>query len=456
LVRSEFELARSLGSLAARAFPNGHPLKARGLLISGRAAYFQYEFEEAFELHTQASTYAVTVDDINDAAWGRCLAAFALEDSRMHAAVTELESLPNLRATDRVRLETARHQLAMFGWAGGLSVGALAESGLLSQVSNPWVRSGWSYTFGTALMVSARYDEAQAVLQAALAELDEVSFSFAVPHGEWSLAGVELGLRRFAWCDRRLRRIERNPSYTTDLHTQINVRALRARMLLAEQRAAEAVKLTSDDFPDCPTPAMYGEYLATRAVALAVVGNKTRAADCAIQAQKVTKSIYTHVLCASAQTIIALDDSIAAADAAERLLDTASELGVWDPVVCCMRASPPLAKQLSLVPRHCAELRRILLQARDDKIAKSVGLVTRQTGSRGFLTRREHEVMDQVKLGRRNAQIAASLFISTGTVKSHLDHIYGKLGVRSRTEAAARYAEIENAESDWSSASGSI
>ena len=86
------------------------------------------------------------------------------------------------------------------------------------------------------------------MFQAAFAELDEVRFSFARPHGEWALAGVELGLRRFNWCDRRLRRIEHKPSYASDLHTQINVRALRARMLLAQQRAAEAVHVTIDDF----------------------------------------------------------------------------------------------------------------------------------------------------------------------------------------------------------------
>ena len=123
-----------------------------------------------------------------------------------------------------------------------------------------------------------------------------------------------------------------------------------------------------------------------------------------------------------------------------------------------MRASAALAAELALVPQYRAELRQVLLQARDVKIAKSVGLVTRLSGSHGVLSRREREIMDQVKLGRRNAEIAASLCISTGTVKSHMDHIFDKLGVRSRTEAAARYAEIENAdidESDGSSASES-
>ena len=54
------------------------------------------------------------------------------------------------------------------------------------------------------------------------------------------------------------------------------------------------------------------------------------------------------------------------------------------------------------------------------------------------LTRREGEVLYWVARGKSNAEIGATLFIAPGTVKKHLDHIYSKLGVRTRTEAAVR------------------
>jgi DNA-binding CsgD family transcriptional regulator len=54
------------------------------------------------------------------------------------------------------------------------------------------------------------------------------------------------------------------------------------------------------------------------------------------------------------------------------------------------------------------------------------------------LTAREIEVLEALAAGRSNEEIAASLFISLNTVKSHLKTIYGKLGVHSRTQAAAR------------------
>ena len=54
------------------------------------------------------------------------------------------------------------------------------------------------------------------------------------------------------------------------------------------------------------------------------------------------------------------------------------------------------------------------------------------------LTARESEVLDLVAAGETNAAIAERLWISPGTVKKHLENVYDKLGVRSRTAALAR------------------
>ncbi|HET6859056.1 MAG TPA: response regulator transcription factor [Streptomyces sp.] len=53
------------------------------------------------------------------------------------------------------------------------------------------------------------------------------------------------------------------------------------------------------------------------------------------------------------------------------------------------------------------------------------------------LTRRELEVLQLVGDGLSNQQISKELFLSQATVKSHLVHIYAKLGVDSRTSAVA-------------------
>jgi DNA-binding NarL/FixJ family response regulator len=53
------------------------------------------------------------------------------------------------------------------------------------------------------------------------------------------------------------------------------------------------------------------------------------------------------------------------------------------------------------------------------------------------LTAREKQVLALVVMGMTNAEIASKLFLAESTVKSHLSSAFGKLGVRSRNEAAA-------------------
>ena len=54
------------------------------------------------------------------------------------------------------------------------------------------------------------------------------------------------------------------------------------------------------------------------------------------------------------------------------------------------------------------------------------------------LTRKELEVLARLSEGRTNREIADVLYITPATVKSHLAHIYVKLGVTGRQEAMAR------------------
>ncbi|MFK8025262.1 MAG: response regulator [Ilumatobacter sp.] len=58
--------------------------------------------------------------------------------------------------------------------------------------------------------------------------------------------------------------------------------------------------------------------------------------------------------------------------------------------------------------------------------------------SAGALSQRELEVLREVASGNTNAQIAGALHISQATVKTHLLHIYDKLGVADRAAAVAR------------------
>ncbi len=58
------------------------------------------------------------------------------------------------------------------------------------------------------------------------------------------------------------------------------------------------------------------------------------------------------------------------------------------------------------------------------------------------LTTREIEVLRLVAVGRSNSQVATELFVTVGTVKSHLHTISGKLGAANRVEAVARGRDL--------------
>lgn len=58
------------------------------------------------------------------------------------------------------------------------------------------------------------------------------------------------------------------------------------------------------------------------------------------------------------------------------------------------------------------------------------------------LSERELEILALIASGASNKEIADQLFIAEGTVKNHVTHILGKLGVRDRTQAALKAREL--------------
>jgi DNA-binding NarL/FixJ family response regulator len=58
------------------------------------------------------------------------------------------------------------------------------------------------------------------------------------------------------------------------------------------------------------------------------------------------------------------------------------------------------------------------------------------------LSERELEILALIARGDSNKEIASRLFIAEGTVKNHVTHILGKLGVRDLTQAALKAREL--------------
>ncbi|MFI0464705.1 response regulator [Saccharopolyspora sp. 5N102] len=88
--------------------------------------------------------------------------------------------------------------------------------------------------------------------------------------------------------------------------------------------------------------------------------------------------------------------------------------------------------ELFAAVRAAAEGRTVLSPAVASRLVSRV----RSPGEQP-LSAREREVLGLVAKGRSNREIAADLFVSEATVKTHLTHLYGKLGVNDRAAAVA-------------------
>lgn len=76
------------------------------------------------------------------------------------------------------------------------------------------------------------------------------------------------------------------------------------------------------------------------------------------------------------------------------------------------------------------------------ELAERVVASWRRSQDDARLSERESAVLVRVAAGESNRQVARSLFVSEATVKTHLVHVFAKLGVESRTAAVARARDL--------------
>lgn len=121
------------------------------------------------------------------------------------------------------------------------------------------------------------------------------------------------------------------------------------------------------------------------------------------------------------------------------------EHGVADEVQVSLDCDGRWTAQLSVSRfRDFGERERLILQLLQPHLAAVYRTATlrRRLGSANdaarLLTRREREVMTHVGNGLTNAEIAHALVIEPSTVRKHLEHVFEKLDVGSRTAAVAK------------------
>jgi DNA-binding NarL/FixJ family response regulator len=183
-----------------------------------------------------------------------------------------------------------------------------------------------------------------------------------------------------------------------------------------------------------------GQYLATRALALATLNRRAEALETAERARAGTTSLEAHNLAAWASVAATSVSSQAVSDLVLYALHCSFVRGDRSSFVTAYRAIPNLLEHAVSARNYREPLRLLLTNLGERDLAKihDIELLATpvRTPRHSDLSRRESEVAELLLQGLTNRQIASTLFISEVTVKAHLRHIYAKLNVRSRTEAA--------------------
>jgi DNA-binding CsgD family transcriptional regulator len=90
-----------------------------------------------------------------------------------------------------------------------------------------------------------------------------------------------------------------------------------------------------------------------------------------------------------------------------------------------------------------------------DRARAELRRISGRAATPGALTPAEERVATLVAEGKTNREVAAALYLSERTVEGHLSHVFGKLGVRSRTELARELASRATQEVGASNPGGS-
>ena len=431
--------SEALGLQAARRFGSGHALTSRSFGLAGASAHLTHRDETALEYFARALDAAEDDYATRQALWGRFVSTLALEDDP-EAALDDLKQQSGMSADDTLRLGNG--DLLLSALRGGFPAALDAArrlAPLLDQVRDPLVHSSFLNSYASGLVLSAQYSEALAIADDEVQHAKDYRLRFVLPHAHIYRAGALWGLRRFRLCLASIDHAERVNRDPRDGLVLMNIGALRARVHLGAGSADRALDAL-DRYESEHTPrGMEAEYYGWRALAHACADDEAAAMRAAEKAEELSARIEVRALVPWAHTVLCVRSGRRdCSEAIHHAYVASREAGNLDAFVAAYRACPEILKSLCSFEQELPRLRRLLLAATDSALAQSVGLripAPVSPTAMGPLSKREEEVLSLLVAGASNREIAQTLFLSGGTVKTHLRRIYRKINVRSRTEA---------------------
>jgi LuxR family maltose regulon positive regulatory protein len=441
----DYHRAATFAQDAVLALDDDDDIASRAWRNFAHASYFGEKPQAAFRQYLRAKHLARNDDDRADAVWGAFCCTAYVGDRRAFGLLEELATLPEPSQNLRLRLATGKVQLGLsFGGAEAALAAATEAEPLLDTTGDVMVRTSFLNIWSTLLVANARYDDAEPVLERAAADAEAAWLAFIPPLLDVRRAMLEAGRGRYARASAILDRVERRPNAARD-DLYVRFSALRTRIrLLAVGRAVARVDAKAfpeePDIHDVPTAA-YAEYLAALALLAAAQNRADDALRLCDKVERRARTIEPHLDTLLVRAVVA--DQVKdrrRTDVAAAAFDEAERTGIWDGFVFTYRVSESLIRNMLAGGRPLATITAVMSRAGDEALARKFEprRPNPRTKRADELTRREREILHLVAQGMTNDEIARALFLAPVTVKVHLRHVFAKLGVRSRTEAALR------------------
>jgi ATP/maltotriose-dependent transcriptional regulator MalT len=436
LRRGAWHEAVTLGSTAADALDNDHWLKSRALNCAARAAHFSDRGETAVTLHTHARAVARRPEDLREALWGKFVVESELgRADEARSTLDEYAELDVCDGDDLLRRATGRLVLAVrhgpLHEAVRIAPKALL---LLSGAEDPITRTGFLQMYTYAMTLAGRYVEARDSAITEVEEAERYHLDFVEIHALCGLAIANLGLREYASAEATLNRVESRLRSSDDQYAEMSVSTSRMRLALIRRDESLALGEAEKVWARAPTKGIYGDLLATRALVYLWIGKYDLAERIANSSERATSQPEARLLAKWVRAVSLIrQDAPQAQQKAIEAYDATRSMGMVDPFVITYRAFPELLWTLGDTPVK-GSVAELLVLVGDQEIARQAGIV-KKTRPQG-LSRREQEVLELLGRGLSNRAIAKALWISESTTKVHVRHIFDKLNVRTRTEAA--------------------
>ena len=435
-----FHESESLAVLAAEDKRTVPETRSHAYLTAGRAAHAASRASRAAELYGHALAHALTPELRRAAKLGELSAAIELERPDAPAILKSLGSTDSLPPADRVTLVNRMINLeTRFGLPISFDEGR-AMWQLLDHVSDPVARSSFRNVFGYALAAAGLSDEASRITTEQMEDAERCRLDFVIPYALTNRAIVATLRRDYLEAEALLDEAEERARAAGDQTARFICWAVRTRLLNAQGAFDMA---TTHPIPrePCVTSSLEGELTACYAFAYAGNGELERAISHAERAlsRSIAAEIVITAPCALAVAASKTRDTSAAREHARRALEATTRSGMIESFVCAYRGCPELVVSLLADVTTHEDLERVLAEAGDASISPVTSYGSHSVMN---LSKREKEVLGLIAQGLSNPEIGQRLFISPATVKVHVRHMFEKLGVKSRAEAALRAAQI--------------